>query len=350
MGYRRSKSGSSVPGFQELVSQDLKTGKYRPVYLFAGDDPLRMKGVVEKIRKDTLGDAGSAFNFHTLHGDQIGVERIIQQALALPMMGKVQLIWVKNADLCLGTVDSQAALEKYILNPVVETILVLTSSKADKRLKWVKACVSGGYFFDFSPPEGEALVQWVLKAASREGLKMGRQEAEILCDLVGNDLLGLKNEISKLALFADQRGGSLSAEELNRIIMDQAELQGFDITNDLEPGKSKQVLKTWFRLAEWGKSAYEISPLMLSRIRKGAMLSSCRSQGLSDKEIASLTGASPWGFRFLDPMIRGLGSRGIVQAMQTSLECDRKLKSSPMNPNIIIEKTIMQLCKKNSNG
>jgi len=347
MGYRRSKSGSSVPGFQELVNQDLKTGNFRPVYLLAGDDPLRMTGVVEKIRKETLGDAGSAFNFHTLHGDQIGVERIVQQSLALPMMGKVQLIWVKNADLCLGTQDSQAALEKYISNPVPETILVLTTSKADKRLKWVKACISSGYFFDFSPPEGEALVQWVLKSAGREGLKLGRQEAEILCDLVGNDLLGLKNEISKLALFADQRGGNLSAEELNRIIMDQAELQGFDITNELEPGKSRQVLKTWFRLSEWGKSAYEISPLMLSRIRKGAMLSVCRGQGMSDKEIASLTGASPWGFRFLDPMIRGLGSHGIGKAMITSLECDRKLKSSPMNPDIIIEKTIMELCKKN---
>ncbi len=350
MGYRSSKSGSSVPGFQELVNQDLKSGTYRPVYLFAGDDPLRMSGVVEKICKDTLGDAGRAFNFHTLHGDQIGVGRIIQQALALPMLGKLQLIWIKNADLCLGTQDSQAAIEKYILNPVKETILVLTTSKADKRLKWVKACIAGGYFFDFSPPEGAALIQWVQKAADREGLVLGRPEAEILCDLVGNDLLGLKNEISKLALLAEQRGGSFKGKELNRIIMDQAELQGFDITNDLEPGKAKEVLKTWYRLAEWGKSAYEISPLMLSRIRKGAMLSSCRQQGLSDKEIASLTGASPWGFRFLDPMIRGLGPNGIVKAMKTSLDCDRKLKGSPMSPNIIIEKTIMELCKKNPAG
>jgi len=348
VGYRRGKSGSSVPGFQDLVNQDLKTGNYRMVYLFAGDDPLRMSGVVEKIRKDTLGEAGSAFNFHKLHGDQIGVERIIQQALALPMMGKVQLIWVKNVDLCLGAQDSQAALEKYLAKPVPETILIMTTNKADKRLKWVKACVAGGYFFDFSPPEGEALLQWVKKAAVREGLSLGRREAEILCDLVGNDLLGLKNEIAKLALYADQRGGSLSPEELSRIIMDQAELQGFDITNELEPGKAKEVLKTWFRLAEWGKSAYEISPLLLSRIRKGAMLSVCRSQGMSDKEIASLTGASPWGFRFLDPMIRGLGSKGITRAMRTSLDCDIKLKSSPVNPDIIIEKTIMELCRKNN--
>jgi DNA polymerase III delta subunit len=347
MGYGRGKSKSTVPGFQELVNQDLKPGKFRPVYLLAGDDSLRIEGVVQKIRNDALDAASSVFNFHVLHGDQVGVDRIIQQAMALPMMGRIQVIWVKNAEQSLGTQDSQIEIEKYIQKPVKETILILSSAKADKRLKWVKACLAGGYFFDFSPPEGEALVQWVIKAASREGLQLGRPEAETLCDLVGNDLLGLKNEISKLALLADQLGENPSPEELSRIIMDQAELQGFDITNDLEPGKAHLVLKTWYRLAEWGKSPYEISPLMVSRIRKGAMLSACRAQNMSDKEIASLTGASPWGFRFLDPMIRGLGTKGLRRSMQISLDCDIKLKSSPLGPDIVLEKTIMELCKKN---
>ncbi len=346
MGYRQKNTGNSVPNFQDLVNQDLKTRNFRAVYLLAGDDLLRIEGVVEKIRKDAVGEAASIFNFHKMHGDQVDVGRIVQQALALPMLGNIQLIWVKNADLCLGTQEAQQAMENYISKPVKETILILSSSKADKRTKWVKACVANGFFFDFSPPKGESLIKWVLKAAERENLPLGRHEAEILCDLVGNDLLGLKNEISKLALLSAQGEGKIGAEELSRIIMDQAELQGFDITNDLEPGKSPVVLKTWYRLAEWGKTAYEIAPLIHSRIRKGALLASCRDQGLSDKEIATLTGSSPWGFRFLDPMIRGLGSAGIRKAMRTSLECDFKLKSSPLSPNIIMEKTIMELCKK----
>ncbi|PID80397.1 DNA polymerase III subunit delta [bacterium DOLZORAL124_64_63] len=328
------------------MNKDLKTGEFRPVYLLAGSDTLRMEGVIEKMRQVALGEAGSAFNYHVLHGDQVGVDRVIQQALALPMMGACQLIWVKNADACLSTRDKQAAMEEYLAKPVKETILVLTCPKVDKRLKWVKNCVAAGYFFDFSPPEGAALVQWAQRMAAREGLELGRQEAETLCDLVGNDLLGLKNEINKLALLADREGGRLSSAELNRIIMDQAELQGFDITNDLMPGRTDKVLKTWFRLAEWGKSPYEIAPLLHARIRKGALLAACRDQGLSDQETARLTGSSPWGFRFLEPMIRGLGSRGIRDAMETSLDCDRRLKSSPLGPDVVLEKTIMELCRR----
>ena len=346
MAYSRGKKGSSGLTFQDLVNQDLKTKKYRPVYLLAGEDSLRIEGVVEKIRKDALGDAASAFNYHVLQGDQVPVGRVLQQALALPMMSGVQLIWVKQADKCVGDQDSKAHLEKYLSKPVPETILVLSAGKVDKRQKWVKTCQAQGFLFDFTPPSGEALIQWVLKAASREGLPMGHEEAAVLCDLVGNDLMSLKSEIDKLSLLTEERGATIEPAEIRKLIMDQAALEGFEITANLQPGRTREVLHTWFRLVEWGKTAYEISPLLVSRVRKGSTLAFGRQANLADKEIGALTGQNPWSFRYLEPMLRGLDTSGLDNALQVALECDRKLKSSPLKPNIIIEKTIMELCKK----
>ncbi len=345
MGYSRGKNGPAVPGFQDLVDQDLKTGKFRPVYLLAGEDTLRIEGVVDKIRKDVLGESGSAFNFHVFQGDQAPVEKILQQALSLPMLGNLQVIWVKNADRCVGTQDNQADLEKYLSRPVPETILLLSADKVDKRKKWVKACLESGFFFDFTPPSGEALVQWVLKAARREKLPLEADQARILCDLVGNDLLSLKSEIDKLALLAEDRGEPLTREEFEKIIMDQAALEGYEITANLEPGKTAEVLRTWFRLSEWGRSPFEIAPLLISRVRKGAILSAGRAQNMADKEIGALSGQNPWSFRYLEPMVRGMGQMGLGTALQAALDCDRRLKGSPMKPDIIIEKLIMDLCR-----
>ncbi len=345
MAYPRKNKGPDVPGFQDLVDQDLKTGKFRPVYLLAGEDTLRIEGVVEKIRKDALGESGSPFNFHVFQGDQIPVEKIVQQALSLPMLGSCQVIWVKHADRCLGSQDTQGILEKYLDRPVPESILILSADKADKRKKWVKVCLEKKYFFDFTPPSGEALIQWVLKAARREKLPLEPDQARILCDLVGNDLMSLKSEIDKLALLAEDRGQAISAEELGRIIMDQAVLEGYEITANLEPGKTPEVLKTWFRLSEWGRSPFEIAPLLISRVRKGAILASGRDQGMSDKDIGALTGQNPWSFRYLEPMVRGMGRQGLGTALQAALECDRRLKGSPLKPDVIIEKLIMDLCR-----
>jgi DNA polymerase-3 subunit delta len=349
VGYSRGKKGPAVPGFQDLVDQDLKTGKFRPVYLLAGEDTLRIEGVVDKIRRDALGESGSAFNFHVFQGDQAPVVKILQQALSLPMLGGVQVIWVKNADRCVSTQDSQVDLEKYLSKPVPETILLLSADRADKRKKWVKTCLESGFFFDFTPPSGEALVQWVLKAARREKLPLEPDQARVLCDLVGNDLLSLKGEIDKLALLVEDRGASLTREEFEQIIMDQAALEGYEITANLEPGKTAEVLRTWFRLSEWGRSPFEIAPLLISRVRKGAILAAGRSQNMADKEIGALSGQNPWSFRYLEPMVRGMGQNGLGTALQAALDCDRRLKGSPMKPDIIIEKLIMDLCRSNDN-
>jgi DNA polymerase-3 subunit delta len=344
LGYRKSKR-QALPGFQELVSQDLKNKSYRPVYLLAGEDRHRMETVIERIQKDALGPSSSVFNNHVLQGDQADVGRVLQQALALPMMGDRQVIWVKNIDMCLSDKASQDAMEKYLEKPVPETILIMTAEKVDGRNKWVKSCASNGYLFEFDPPTGDALVTWVLKAAKVESLPLTKEQAQLLCDLVGSDLLALKSEISKLALLAEDQGGQLTTEELGRVIMDQAALEGYEITNSLGPGRTGQVLHTWFRLSEWGRTAYEIAPLLTSRVRKGQILASGRREQMSDNEIARLSKQNPFAMRYLEPMVRAMGADGLARNLRAALECDRRLKGSPLKPDIIIEKLIFDLCE-----
>lgn len=343
MGYRKGKT-AAVPGLQELVGNDLKSGTFRPLYVLAGEDTLRAEQVVERIRRDALGEQGAAFNYHVLQGDQADIGRVLQQAFSLPMFAGRQVIWVKHADRLLAGQEAQDRFEAYAQKPVPETILILSAEKVDRRKKWVKACSDGGFLFDFSPPTGEALVQWVVKAARKEGLPLGPQEAGVLCDLVGNDLMSLKSEIDKLALLAEDRGSPLDAREIAGIIMDQAALEGYEITANLAPGHAAEVLRTWFRLQEWGRTAYEIAPLVLARVRRGALLDACRRAGWSDQEIGAATAQNPWSFRYYEPMVRGLGPAGLRRALAAALACDRALKSSPLKPDIILEKTIASLC------
>ena len=72
-------------------------------------------------------------------------------------------------------------------------------------------------YFDFSPPTGEALMQWVLKAAQKENLPLAPEQARLLVELVGGDLMSLKSEIDKLALMCEDRGRALSADELGEM-------------------------------------------------------------------------------------------------------------------------------------
>jgi DNA polymerase-3 subunit delta len=338
-----ARGGAGLPGPRELWQQDLKEKKYRPVYVLAGEDTLRIEKVVATIRDDALG-AAAGFNYHVVHGDQADMGRVLQTALALPMLAGVQVIWVKRADALLGQAAGQESFEKYLADPPKETILILSMDRLDKRRKWAKAALAAGYVFDFSPPQGQELVRWVVQEAKRADLPLGDDHARILCELVGADPLALKSEIDKLALMAADRGGSLEADDLERLIMDQAELEGYEITAHLAPGGAPEVLRTWYRLRDWGRSAYEIAPLVLARVRRAAVLGAARSAGMADQEIARRTAQNPWSFRYFEPMLRGLGDDGLRDALRAAGRCDRLLKSSPLKPDIILETTLAEIC------
>ena len=63
------------------------------------------------------------------------------------------------------------------------------------------------------------------------------------------------------------------------------------------------------------------------------------------KLIASLSKQNPFAMRYLEPMVRAMGADGLARNLRAALECDRRLKGSPLKPNIIIEKLIFDLCE-----
>jgi len=112
----------------------------------------------------------------------------------------------------------------------------------------------------------------------------------------------------------------------------------------LAPGRAADTLRTWFRLRDWGRTAYEISPLVLARVRRASVLDAARAGGMSDQDLAQRTGQNPWSFRYFEPMLRELGPDGIRAALKAAGQCDRRLKSSPLKPSIILEQTLAEIC------
>jgi len=331
--------------FQDLLATDLKTGEFRPVYLLIGPDDYRIEAVVEHIKKAALGDGGGgSFNDHVFQGDECDLSRVLQQAETYPMFGSRQVVWLRHVEACISDQDAGDALLRYIQQPVDQTILILTGTALDKRRKWVKALAKHDVLFEFPNPKGNALRTWVHRAAQRANLDIDADTAETLVQLVGDDLRALSGEIDKLALLAEDSGRKLSGADILQVVMDQAELHVFDLSNSIEPGNSAGALRTWFRLTEWGKSAYELAPLVIFRFKQAALVAQLRGEGLNDREIAQRTGLNSWVLnKQILPMVNRLGARRLAAALTDCERCDRALKSSPMKPEIHLERLIMSL-------
>jgi DNA polymerase-3 subunit delta len=342
-GSHRSRSAGKAT-FQDLKDRDLKTKKYRPVYLLVGEDTYRLEKVMAHLREDLLGPGGAAFNYHAYQGDQTGIDSVLQQALSYPMLGGRQLIHLRDVDKCVASAAAESALLGYLADPSAASILVMSATRVDGRKRWVKTCREAGYFFDFSPPRGAELSQWVRKTAQLAGVPLTGGLADLLIDLVGEDLYALAAEIEKLGLLVEASGAELDSDRLEHWIVQQRMGEVFDLTNALTPGDAVPGLRVWRRQAAWGRGAMDQAPLLLSRLRKMALVVSLEAEGFSAREIPSVIGMHPYACQQLLRAAHQLGPDRLQHALAACQRCDARLKGSAVPPDIIMERTIIEVC------
>ncbi len=330
--------------FDDLVKRDLRTREYGPVYVFDGDDAYRIESVIERLKADALDAASAAFNVHTFHGDQTGWSPALQQAQGYPMFGSRQLVLLKQVDRIARDDRAEATLAAYLEAPATTTIFVMTAEKLDRRRKWVQDVRARGYLVHFEAPEGEALVTWAAKAAQRAGLTIGRDALQTLTDLVGRNLQSLAGEIEKLALLSDTWQRPPTADDVMRVVMDQAELKAFTLTDTLEPGGAPTVMATWRKLAELGEDPYGLTPIVMAHLRRMAVVSAMLADGESPDAIAANTGIHPWVVRNkLVPLARRLGPHGAARTLRACLACERALKGRPVPPALTFEALLLNV-------
>ena len=335
----------SAPGFRELREGDLRSGEFRPVYVLDGEDQLRIDQVIEAIRKRALDPAAAAFNEHHLAADEVGWQGVLQQAQAYPMLAGRQLVIARHADQLGWTKDAPGvtALTAYIRDPVLTTLLIIVGDQFHGNAAWVKAAKESGYYFHFAPPGGRDLEAWTDRAARQQGLDLAPAARQVLCELVGGDLRALLAEIEKLALLQAERGTAPTPEEIPGLVMDQAELEVFAVTDALTAGDGGEAMRAWRRLAAWGRDVYEMTPVVTAHLRRLVSVATAVADGLDEPgRIASETGLNAWMVRTkLLPQARRLGPASCRALLAACLECERSQKSRPLPPDVALEQLLL---------
>jgi DNA polymerase-3 subunit delta len=342
MAKRGKRSG---PGFAELRSGALTTGQFAPVYVLVGEDQLRIEGVVEAMQKKVLDGPSASFNSHVLRGDQTSWNEVLQKALGFPMFGGRQVVWVRNLEELDKAKDEAGiqSLMQYFEKPAESTLLILSGEKVDGRRAWVGLARKLGYFFSFEAPSGRDLMNWIDRAAQRAGLNLAADGQRVLADLVGSDLHALRAEIEKLALIAESRGRDIDARELPGLVMDQAELDTFLMTDQIAEGLPADVLATWWRLRTWGADTYSLSPLVMSHLRRVALNAAASRDHVASADAIGRSGLNRWLYNNkLAPHAQRLGPAS-ENLLATCLRCESAQKSRPLPPDLAFEQLLLDV-------
>jgi DNA polymerase-3 subunit delta len=231
----------------EALRGELAGGRLRAAYLLAGEEPLLRDDALALLRDAVLATGVAEFNFDRLDGQTTTPAQLVDSVHALPVMAARRLVVLREPAekraAARGLLDALAELVD-ASRPESErgTVLVVLATKPDRRQRWVKAFEASGAVVDCEPLRGaRTLIGFVRGEAQRQGVELGSGAAELLVERIGPQLLILRRELEKAALFAGPNG-RVTREHVSVSTSDVAEEPIFDLTDAIGEGRPGDAL------------------------------------------------------------------------------------------------------------
>jgi DNA polymerase-3 subunit delta len=218
----------------------------KPVYALVGKDSFLQAQAIERIAGEMPPEA-SRVDFD---GEVAELSSVLEHLREMSMFGGCRLVVLRNATEFLSRGEHiREAMERYCLSPAPPNVLVMRCSSLPSVQKIYKAIAKTGEIIPCVPPEGPAAVQWVMDRASRaHGLKMGRDAAAVLIELVGTDLGRLDNELAKLAL--SPQAGAITEAVVRESAGLQREMDLEEMLRELSRGDAAGAVRRWRQLLQ----------------------------------------------------------------------------------------------------
>lgn len=231
---------TSIDIYKNALSLIRSPEKRKPVIYLYGDENFfidRLQDEIEKLVPPEQRD----FNFDLLYGSETTPRKILDITRSFPMMAKQRVVIVREFLKAGEKVpDGEGHLndfESYLNQPNPQTILCLIDEKhPDKRMVLGKALNKKGgpaasFKFEFLPDY--KLADWVTDWIDhKHNKRIDARAAQVLSQLVGNNLQLLSIEIDKVCTFVDS-GTEINLEHVKKIIGSYREYSAIELKDAL---------------------------------------------------------------------------------------------------------------------
>ncbi|MDR0248353.1 MAG: DNA polymerase III subunit delta [Oscillospiraceae bacterium] len=199
-------------GFEKLQKQ-LGAGIVGKLYLFYGDESYLRESFVSQIKKAVVEEGSAGFNLDTLDGKNLAFTALHNAVEAVPVLGARRLVVVTDYDLHKISDGADKKLAA-LLEALPESVCLIFQYCAleYKPCKLTALCEKHGMAVEFATQKQDKLEKWAVRRFAALGKKLRAPEAERLIYVCGYDMQNLKNEISKIAAYA--QGEAITPDDI----------------------------------------------------------------------------------------------------------------------------------------
>lgn len=323
----------------ENLQTELAAGKVRPAYLLAGEEALIRDYALDLLRKSVLGGGSEDFNLVRLPGETASAVALNDALAELPVMAPHRLVILMNPDgkragakELLDAMGDSLAEHIERSAEVVSSVLIVAASKPDKRQRWVKVFGKdpAAVVACDAPKSGRDVVNFIKSEAKLQSVKFEKGAAERLADLVGPQLLLLRQEIAKAVLVAGP-GEVVTRTHIEESTSQLAEEPIWDLTDAIGEGRTKDAI------ALLGRMSDAPAPVVL-----GALAAHFRK--LTKVRHGGGVPGPPFVKRKLENQARRFSPARLRACLTAIHECDLAIKgASPLPPALTLERLVLGL-------
>lgn len=302
---------------------DTKSQKLLPAYLAVGEDALKRRTVLERLRKRVAEYGDLEFNHDEFDGDRASGSDIAVACNTLPFASEIRLVEVARAEK-LGKQDADVVCA-YLAAPNESTVLVLSAEKLAKNTRLYKAVAAIGKtaVIDCAPMKRYELVRALRSMAVGHGITMTESAAEMLVSYVGEDTVRLDSELRKLAL-AHTGSDPVTQREVEGLVARTSEAKPWELVDAFSARDAKACLRLLSLLTS--ASPYALIGMCTNRLRELACAKSLDARG-EGGQLAATLGVPAWRVKNHLAWARGYSEGELKKAFATARDCERAMKS-----------------------
>ena len=203
--------------------------------------------------------------YAVFHADEKQVGDIVLEAQTLPFLAERRVIVVRNADRYVAMSGEKGSaltpLIRYLKSPSESTLLMMVTSRIDKRKTFYKACKELGGIVECPQLTDEELSRWAHGETEKLGKSIEPRAIKELLARSGSRLSDVNNAVNLVATYVGE-AESIREEDVVAACADVAEESVWALTDAIASSDPRKALETLYQLIDFGKSPDEIMGLI----------------------------------------------------------------------------------------
>lgn len=330
---------SKAPSILEVEKQ-LKQKKLLPVYYLFGEDTYNIELTCKAIEKFVEPFIASDFDRETYYGENQTFANIAGLASTFPFGSEKKLIILKQAE---KPRDKKEILN-YLKSPADFSVLIFLhdGTITNPETEPYKTLANQGYIFEAKELKGNALIEWLISTAEKNGKTISHDNAQLLTDISGENRNTLEAQLEKIFIYIGENK-EITIDSIRGLSTSLKQYTIFDLQNAIGKKNKANSLKVAHNLLKNGSEPIQIIAMLNKYFTGLARLTELTALNTNEYQVARILGTHPFFLKDYHNARRLYSDKQLVDVFSALLKADLSVKTTSLDDYTLISVLIAEI-------